>query len=423
MKNFKTLTSCRLCLGNFYPESLVLIDTPIANELYPTRNAALMAESFPLELVMCKSCKHVQLKHIVSTDRLFQNYVYQSGTSIFFQKHFKEFACTTSKFVKNGKILEIGSNDGTLLAAYKDLGLDAVGIEPSKLLVEKCKESGLNVVEGYFSQEVVLKIDPYLSGFDLIVGNNVFAHIDDLRRAFGLVKECLALEGVFVFEVAHLLRLVESGNFDSIYHEHMSYHSLFSLDLFCNSIGLRIFAAEETLSHGGSIRVFVTRNEALVREPSVNQLIEREIRLGLNDPRILNVIENSIAEVKNSVISTLENLNDRGNFRIIGYGAPAKMITFVFQLELTKFNFLCVVDDNVDKQHLFAPTWGVEIVSRKDAECLVKKELEVNSGTRYIIYVFPWNLSSEIISKIDGIVPPHSYCLWMSNGLQLKELL
>lgn len=410
-------------MGEFFPDSLILIDTPIANELCETRSDALNAETFPLEIVMCITCKHVQLRHIVSTNRLFQNYVYQSGTSSFFQTHFKEFAAATSRFVKDGKILEIGSNDGTLLSAYQELGLDAVGIEPSKFLVDKCKKSGLNVFEGYFSKEILQKIDSNLSGFSLVVGNNVFAHIEDLTAAFNLVKDCLTLDGVFVFEVAHLLRLVQSGNFDSIYHEHMSYHSLFSLDLFCNSIGLRIFAAEETSSHGGSIRVFVTRNEALMREPSVDQLIEREIGLSLNDPCILNVIEKSIVEVKNSVISTLENLNEKGNCRIIGYGAPAKMITFVFQLELTKFNFLCVIDDNVDKQHLFAPAWGVEIVSRKDAESLVKKELKVDPGTKYIIYVFPWNLSSEIINKIDGIVPPHSYCLWMNNGLQQKELL
>lgn len=423
MKNIKTLTNCRLCLGEFYPDSLILIDTPIANELCATRNVALLAETFPLEIVMCRSCKHVQLKHIVSTDRLFENYVYQSGTSIFFQKHFKEFAVTTSKYVETGKILEIGSNDGTLLSAYKDLGLDALGIEPSKFLVEKCKESGLNVSEGYFSEEIIQKIDPSLSGFDLIVGNNVFAHIDDLDTAFRLIKKSLTLDGVFVFEVAHLLRLVESGNFDSIYHEHMSYHSVFSLDLFCNSIGLRIFSVEETSSHGGSIRVFVTRNQVRMREPSVDELINKEISLNINNRQILNVIKKSIAEIKNSVISAVEKINVEGNYKIIGYGAPAKMITFVFQLQLTRFNFLCVIDDNVDKQQLFAPAWGVEIVSRDDAELLVKKEMEVDPGIKFIIYVFPWNISSEIINKIDGIVPPHSYCLWMNNGLQLKELV
>ena len=422
MNDLKTLTKCRLCNGEFFPDSLILIDTPIANELYATRNDALSAETFPLEIVMCASCKHVQLKHIVATERLFQNYVYQSGTSTFFQNHFKEFAASTSKFVKGGKILEIGSNDGTLLSAYKELGLDAVGIEPSKFLVNKCKESELNVFEGYFSKEVLHKIDSDLSGFSLVVGNNVFAHIEDLVTAFNLVRDCLLLDGVFVFEVAHLLRLVESGNFDSIYHEHMSYHSVYSLDLFCNSVGLRIFAVEEASSHGGSIRVFVSKNLSRMREPSVDQVIEKEISLSLNTPLILNAIKKSIAEIKNSVISTLENINKEGNCKIIGYGAPAKMITFVFQLELTKFNFLCVIDDNIEKQHLFAPTWGIEIVSRENARLLVKEDLAVDPRANYIIYVFPWNLSSEIINKIDGIAPPYSYCLWMNNGLQLKEV-
>ena len=422
LKNFKTLTCCRLCLGEFYPDSLVLIDTPLANELWETRDTAMLAETFPLEVVMCISCKHVQLKHIVSEDRLFQKYVYQSGTSIFFQNHFKEFAATTSKFVENGKILEIGSNDGTLLAAYKDLGFDAVGIEPSKFLVDKCTESGLNVTEGYFSQEIIQRIDPCSSGFDLVVGNNVFAHIDDLSSAFRLAKECLTLTGVFVFEVSHLLRLVESGNFDSIYHEHMSYHSVFSLDLLCNSVGLRIFSVEEISSHGGSIRVFITRNQNRSRETSVDELINREISLGLNDVQVLRVIEKRIAEVKNSVVSALETLSIDGKYQIIGYGAPAKMITFVFQLQLTNFNFLCIIDDNVDKQELFAPAWGVEIVSRENAKLRVKKELERDTAIKYVVYVFPWNLSSEIISKLNGIVPPHSYCIWMNNGLQIKEL-
>ena len=145
-------------------------------------------------------------------------------------------------------------------------------------------------------------------------------------------------------------------------------------------------------------------------------------RANCHTPLILNAIKKSIAEIKNSVISTLENINKEGNYKIIGYGAPAKMITFVFQLELTKFNFLCVIDDNIEKQHLFAPTWGIEIVSRENARLLVKEDLAVDPRANYIIYVFPWNLSSEIINKIDGIAPPYSYCLWMNNGLQLKEL-
>jgi SAM-dependent methyltransferase len=399
-----------------------LIDTPIANELIASRSEAVKADTFPLEIVMCKSCKHVQLKHIVSKDRLFKNYVYQSGTSNFFQKHFREFAALTSQFVNGGKVLEIGSNDGTLLAAYSELGLEVIGIEPSKVLVDKCKKSGFTVFEGYFSRELIQKIDPYSSGFDLIVGNNVFAHIEDLITAFRLIKDSLKPGGVFVFEVAHLLCLVESGNFDSIYHEHMSYHSLYSLELFCSSIGLNIFAVEEVSSHGGSLRVFVSKNQTKIKEPVVNQLINREIKLGLNSPKILEVIKNSISETKSSVISTLKNLTENGNYRIIGYGAPAKMITFVFQLKLTSFNFLCIIDDNVEKQNFFTPVWGVKIVSREDTKSLIEKELEVNPAIKFIIYIFPWNLTSEIIRKINGILPPRSYCLWMDNGLQIKEL-
>jgi hypothetical protein len=231
------------------------------------------------------------------------------------------------------------------------------------------------------------------------------------------------LNGVFVFEVSHLLRLVESGNFDSIYHEHMSYHSVYALEMFCNSIGLRIFSVEENSSHGGSIRLFVTRNQFHIREESVDELINREISLNLNNPQIFKEIEKSIIKINNSITSELENFNKKGIYKIIGYGAPAKMITTVFQLQLTRYNFLCVIDDNVEKQHLFSPVWGVEIVSREDAELLVKRDLEVDPSSKYIIYIFPWNLSYEIMKKIDKIFPPHSYFLWMNNGLHLKELL
>jgi len=235
---FRTLSVCRLCGGDFDSLALKLRATALANELYPSRESALKAERFPLELVICKRCSQIQLKHIVNAKRLFQNYIYKSGTSETFRNHFSQLALEIQKWLKPGEyVLEIGSNDGTLLDSLKSLGIEGLGLEPSRKLVDKCINQNLNVVCGYLDADSTNFISDKYGTAGIVVGNNVFAHIDDLNSALKYVDKLLNKKGIFIFEVSHVMKMFNKNLFDMIYHEHMSYHSLFSLNFWLKAHG------------------------------------------------------------------------------------------------------------------------------------------------------------------------------------------
>jgi SAM-dependent methyltransferase len=258
--------------------------------------------------------------------------------------------------------------------------------------------------------------------FDLIVANNVLAHIDDLRQVFSNIYLSLSTDGVCVFEVAHLLRMVEQGTFDSIYHEHMSYHSLYSLSRFCNSVGLTIFKVEQVSSHGGSIRVFLSKNPEIGVHSSVQDLINDEVDSGLDKPRILKVIRKGInglkSEIEEYFFSELE-IQDRFTF---GFGAPAKLVTFISETQLYKFDLQFVVDDNPLKQGKFVPSWSIPVISQSEAQYEIGKLLLESPQIGIRVVIFPWNLSEELIEKLREWLPRGTEVLWFNNGLNVREI-
>jgi len=259
---FKTLNKCRLCSGSFYQKTLKLKDTPPANELYATREQARTADKFPLEVVMCSECKHVQLKHIVSPKRLFDDYIYKSGTSSFFTQHFDKLAeQIISKFPITSYVLEVGSNDGILLRSLENREVKSIGVEPSTFLANECISSNQIVYNSYFNQQIVKEILKTHGTASIVVGNNVFAHIEDLNEAFKNVAKVLNPTGMFIFEVAHFKYIYTIGIFDTIYHEHMSYHTAFSMEKFAKNFGFKIVNIEEIPSHGGSLRFFLSKDQ------------------------------------------------------------------------------------------------------------------------------------------------------------------
>jgi 2-polyprenyl-3-methyl-5-hydroxy-6-metoxy-1,4-benzoquinol methylase len=418
----RKIKQCRLCEGELFSDRLTLSPTPLANELYDTRKEAEKAEVFPLTLAMCSVCSHVQLVDLVSSLRLFENYAYQSGTSSFFRKHFEEFAFTTSQFVVNTPVLEIGSNDGTLLSAYQRLGIRSIGIEPSAQLVSGCLTLGLDARVGYFDKKTRDDLIAEYGLFDLIVANNVLAHIDDLRQVFIDIYSSLSNEGVCVFEVAHLLSMVEQGTFDSIYHEHMSYHSIYSLEKFCNSVGLTIFKVEQVNSHGGSVRVFVSKNPEVDVQISVKNLIYDEIVAGLDKPGILKVIRDQINNLKGEVAEIFSSDLENESKITFGYGAPAKLVTFISETQLYKVNIQFIVDDNPLKQGKFVPKWSIPIVSQLEAQQGFIKLLKEFHGLKIRVVIFPWNLSEELIDKLTTWLPRGTEVVWFNKGLNVREI-
>jgi len=404
---FRTLTNCRLCSGEFFQKTLKLKSTPPANELYSTKEGAKAAEKFPLEVVMCQECRHVQLKHIVNPKRLFDDYIYKSGTSRFFNDHFDNLASVlVSEFKVDNYVLEVGSNDGILLASLAKRGIKSIGIEPSNFLAKECIKNNLNVYNSYLDQRVVNEIIKSHGQASIVLGNNVFAHIDDMKTAFKNVFELLDGSGIFIFEVAYFKYILIDGLFDTIYHEHMSYHTATALENFALETGFKLFRIEEIPSHGGSLRFYLSKDQSRPIDQSVEKIKKEEINLGLNEVDVLSLIEEKIKKTKVGAEIMLKEIRMKPNDVFVGYGAPAKVVTFLAQMEMEDMDLIGIIEDNLDKQSKFLPGSGFAINSLEE----IKKSIRKN-GTKDLcinFLIFPWNLKSEIIEKLGKWAPRNS---------------
>ena len=398
--DFKTLISCRLCTGSFNDQSLNLGISPLANELYSDHKGALNADRFPLDLVICSDCKHIQLRDIVSPTRLFANYVYQSGISISFNEHFKELSNYISALIgSNEFVLEIGSNDGLLLGKLKDLGISAVGIEPSEKLVDLTSSKGLNSYCGFWDEKSSNKIIARYGSPKVIVANNVFAHIEDMRSATKLISEVLDPSGYFVFEVSYFGDVFEKNLFDTVYHEHMSYHTIFPLVNFFKEFDLRIVDVERLSIHGGSIRVTVAKDVTSKIKNSVETVLTYEKRLGLNSVEILGKLKDKIDAKRREVNLSVSKLK-HSNF-VFGYAAPAKLVTFLAVMGLENVHLEGIVDDNPSKQDFFLPGTGHKILSSEKVLNLIS----LSDYESVYCLVFAWNIGPELLVKLQKNFP------------------
>ena len=419
---FKTLDKCRLCSGPFYQKTLKLKDTPPANELYQTREQARAADKFPLEVVMCSDCKHVQLKHIVNPKRLFDDYIYKSGTSSFFKQHFDKLAeQIVSNFSIQSYVLEIGSNDGILLKSLEDRAIKSIGVEPSAFLARECISSNQIIYNTYFNQQVVCEILTTHGQASIVVGNNVFAHIEDLNEAFKNVANVLNPTGMFIFEVAHFKYIFTNGIFDTIYHEHMSYHTAFSMEKFAKNFGFKVVDIEEIPSHGGSLRFFLSKDQNMAIHPSVQEIVKDEIALGLNNEKVLGLIEEKIDSIKSSVIQITDDLISNIGTKFFGYGAPAKVVTFLAQMELEDLDLIGIIDDNLSKQGKYLPGSGFKVSSVEEVKKILLSSAKTHTNGSTCL-IFPWNLKSEILKKLKEWVPSNSNAVLFFPTVEMVEI-
>ena len=419
---FKTLDNCRLCHGKFFPRTLKLKETCAANELYPSQESAKKATKFPLEVVMCSECKHVQLLHIVNPQRLFDDYVYKSGTSNFFVKHFEELAkLVASEYPISSYVLEVGSNDGTLLTALKRRGIKTIGLEPSEKLVNECNSSGLDVIQAYLDYPNVSKLLTEYGQASIVIGNNVFAHIEDMREAFSNVFDVLSESGIFIFEVAHFKNILSDGIFDTIYHEHMSYHTVLALQPFAKEFGFKITKVQKISPHGGSLRFFLSKNLNAESDVSVKEIITEEMSLGLDQEEVLGLIEDRIKNLRKSIGGLIKDEKESTSNILFGYGAPAKVVTFLAQMELEELDLIGIIDDNQDKQNKYLPGTGFPIKSTSEMKSALSSQ-EKNEGIEVACLIFPWNLNVEILEKLRVWLPKKSKVIWFFPQPQKVEL-
>lgn len=402
----RRLNGCRLCGAPFFPFKVDLGSSPTANQLHSSLEDAKSANRYGLEIGMCSNCKHIQLMEIVNPEILFSDYIYRSGTSATFVSHFTDLAKElASVSLPINYVLEVGSNDGTLMSKFDNFGIKAIGIEPSSILADDCNRVGLETICGYFDVETLRAIVEQRGNPTVIVGNNVFAHIDDLNSAFECARKYLDPEGYFVFEVADVSRIIRDGIFDTIYHEHMSYHSLTSMIPLADAHGFTIARIDFIPTHGGSFRFYLTVSGSVDPNLNLGMLLEEERALGLDSEEGLKAIATQINKIRNQVALSLREISEGTDTLLIGYGAPAKVVTFLSALGIEDIPILGIIDDNEYKQGKFLPSSGIKILSQSNLLSEIDSHYK---NFRIVCLVFPWNLGVELRNKIADLLPSGS---------------
>ena len=371
-----------------------LAPTPPANEFVSADERGAPQDRFPLDVHLCAACGHVQLLDIVDPERLFRNYVYVSATSPVFVDHFRQYAeamLAMTGMPAGSRVVEIGSNDGTLLRFFQEAGMRVLGIDPARRIAEEATKAGIPTLPEFFDLALAKRLRAQGGEAGLIAANNVFAHADDLHTIAEGAALLLAPDGLFVFEVSYLLDVFEKTLFDTIYHEHLSYHTVKPLVGFFQRRGMELVDAVRVDSHGGSLRGIVKRRGGRWPvQPSVDRLISEEARLGLHGLEAYQRFFARIEERKRELTALLARLKAEGR-RIAGFGAPAKATTLMFHFGLGADTLEYVIDDSPLKQGLYTPGHHVPVVP--------SSYLYDAAHRPDAVLILAWNFADPIIKK------------------------
>ena len=353
-------THCRVCGGglNHY---LSLGLSPLANNLNKTKNEP--NDLYPLDLNFCKKCSNSQLSVAVPSEKMFDNYVYLSSTSKQFRDHFIDIAkeLKTSLNLKNKSVVvDIGSNDGIFLEPIQNLGMKAIGIEPAKNISRIASSRGLTSLNEYFGEKTVNKLIKNYGKADVVTAFNVFAHSDGLKEILENIEKLLKKDGEFVFEIQYLLRTIKDLTFDNIYHEHFNYWCLLSILHFFEDTEMKVYKVKEVDTHGGSLRVYATKNKNKRIHKSISQYIGLEKKNKLDKIETYYKFAKDVENIKSKSLKKINSILSE-NKTIIGYGAPAKATTVLNYFGINNSHFKYIVDDNELKQNLFVPETGIKI--------------------------------------------------------------
>ncbi len=385
-------TGCRLCGSARLSLVLKLAPTPPANAFVSAAELDNTQPCFPLDVFFCEDCKHVQLLDVVDPRHLFEKYVYVSGTSPVFVKHFEDYAadlCQRFKPSDGALAFDIGSNDGTLLRAFKSQGLRVLGIDPAIEIAKRATCAGIETIAGFFTPEKAQEIRSQHGPATMITANNVFAHIDDLGGVADGIATLLAPDGVFAFEVSYLKDVVEKTLFDTIYHEHLDYHSVIPLIGFLKRHGLELIEALPVDSHGGSLRgIAKLAGGSWPVGGSVAKAIAQESAMGLDKAETFRQFAADIEAKKQKLNAVLKGFKAEGK-KIAAFGAPAKATTLMYHFGIGADLVDFIIDDSPLKQGLFSPGMHIPVLP---GSAIAEKKPDV-------LVILAWNFAAPIIAK------------------------
>ena len=389
--------TCRFCATVLTHTFLDLGVSPLANSYLKEEQLNRMEPFFPLHVYVCAKCLLVQLEEFSTPHDIFSDYAYFSSFSDSWLAHAKAYAdMITARFRldRTSKVVEIASNDGYLLQNFVARDIPVLGVEPAANVAEVANKKGINTTVAFFGEKTAVDIreDGWIA--DLIIGNNVLAHVPDLNDFVKGLKILLKPTGLITMEFPHLLQLMEQNQFDTIYHEHFSYFSFLAVEQVFARHGMRLFDVEEIPTHGGSLRIYACHDQDASKPigDRARELKSREETLGFGRLNHYRSFGPQVEETKHKLLSFLISAKQEGK-RIVGYGAPAKGNTLLNYCGVRTDLIDYTVDRSPHKQGYFLPGVHIPIYAPD----------RIRQTRPDYLLILPWNIREEVMQQLHFI--------------------
>jgi 2-polyprenyl-3-methyl-5-hydroxy-6-metoxy-1,4-benzoquinol methylase len=389
--------TCRFCQNPLEHSFCDLGMTPLSNAYLSIEQLEKGELFYPLHAYVCSKCFLVQVKEYELPENIFGDYAYFSSYSDSWLKHCQNYAeqiISRLKLSSTNKVIEIASNDGYLLQFFKVHNIPVLGIEPAGNVAKVAQEKSIPTMVRFFDSQLAQELKQDNVQADLLIGNNVLAHVSELNDFVKGLKIVLKSHGVITMEFPHLLRLMEGNQFDTIYHEHFSYFSLLAVDKVFKARGLKIFDVEELKTHGGSLRIYAGHEEDSEKKISakVLEIQKKEQRLGFESLACYVQFSVIVQQLRTDLLNFFLDCKKKGK-KIVGYGAPAKGNTLLNFCGIRSQFLDFTVDRSPHKQNRLLPGTHIPI---RPIEAIAQAKPDY-------LFILPWNLKEEIIDQMNFI--------------------
>lgn len=389
---------CRHCGQELKITFIDLGSTPPSNAFLTEKDLHLPEKCYPLRVLVCTGCWLVQTEDFTGPEQLFNSYYpYFSSFSSSWLAHAERYVQEMIERFDLGAdshVVEVASNDGYLLQYVKALNIPCTGVEPTAMAAMAAREKGISVIEDFFGVDLAKTMTDQGKQADLIVANNVLAHVPDINDFVAAITCLLKPRGIATFEFPHLLKLVSQNQFDTIYHEHFSYLSLTAVNSIFETNGLSVFDVQELPTHGGSLRVFAQRSENFNYSTTsvFEKILDQEVKTGIISIEYYSNFQKRAETVKNDLLTFLIELKKAGS-KVVAYGAAAKGNTLLNFAGIRPDLLSYVIDRNPVKQGKYMPGSRIPIF---DEETFKNKKAD-------FVIILPWNLKTEIMDQLSYI--------------------
>ena len=385
-------TTCRICDGNRLARFLSLGPSPLANSFLHSEAEFGSEATYPLDVYFCETCSLVQLLDVIDPEVLFRDYIYVSGTSDTLASHNRGYARGVVErlgLVEKDLVVEVASNDGSLLRCFQPYAARTLGIEPATNIARMAQAAGVETINTFFRASVAEHVRQTYGPAKAVIGNNVLAHVDETRDFLSGCEQLLAEDGLVIFEVPYLRELISGLEYDTIYHEHLCYFSISPLLRLCEVVGLAVNRIEFVPIHGGSLRVYAGRvKNGAGHAAEVLALCAQEAALGIHDLTCYERFATDVAESRRLLVDMLESLTSQGKV-VAGYGAPAKGNTLLNFCRIDTQLLPYTVDKSPLKVGTFTPGMHIPVLP---VSSLVERRPD-------FVLILAWNFANEIVAQ------------------------